>query len=306
MVLISIMSDEESKHLLLVYTPNNGTAWLKLRLDEEESVDIHRVFNVTKTKLVNYLEIGDISAFFRLATVLELEGKTFYHIDKEVLKISFDLYISTDCRISEKLFIGARGVSVFRIIDKFWKEKELYIGFEGDCAISEKDFRSAIKSLPNNTELIKYTEARICRTFKNILPVKKDSVTQFQKYVDKKLSDSKESRDLNDVDFSDFDVIRYRRIYEKMKEMLYSEDGYNENLWQKLIIRFIQVLFPKYVFIGNKPIIRTFQGEKKQPDIIVGDADGYVDIIEIKKPFATGVLSARKSQQYRDNYNVPS
>lgn len=300
--MISIMPDEESKHLLLVYTPNNGTAWLKLKLEEEESVDIHRVFNVSKTKLVNNLERGNISAVFLLATVIELDGKAFYHIDKEVLKISFDLYISTDCRISEKLFIGARGVSVFRIIDKFWKEKELYIGFEGDCAISEKDFRSAIKSLPNNTELIKYTEARICRTFKNILPVKKDSVTQFQKYINKKLSNSKESRDLNDDDFSDFDMFRYRLIYEKMSEMLYNENGYDENTWQRLILKFIQVLFPKYVFIGNKPTFRTIQGRKKQPDIIMGDADGYIDIIEIKMPFATGVLSARKSQLYRDNY----
>ncbi len=204
--MISIIPDEESKHLLLVYTPNNGTAWLKLKLEEEESVDIHRVFNVSKTKLVNNLERGNISAVFLLATVIELDGKSFYHIDKEVLKISFDLYISTDCRISEKLFIGARGVSVFRIIDKFWKGKELYIGFEGDCAISEKDFRSAIKSLPNNTELIKYTEARICRTFKNILPVKKDSVTQFQKYINKKSSSFKA---LDSFKFDDFLLIYF-------------------------------------------------------------------------------------------------
>ena len=114
-----------------------------------------------------------MAAVFRLATVIELDEKSFYHIDKEILKISFDLYISYDCRISEKMFIGARGVSIFRIIDKFWKERELYIGFEGDCAISEKDFRSAIKSLPNNTELNKYIEARICREIKNLLPVKK-------------------------------------------------------------------------------------------------------------------------------------
>ena len=87
-----------------------------------------------------------------------------------------------------------------------------------------------------------------------------------------------------------------------MREMLSNEKEYNENSWQKVIIKFIQVLFPKYVFVGNKPNFKTIQGEKKQPDFIIGDADGYVDIIEIKIPFTTGVLSARKSQKYRDNY----
>ena len=80
------------------------------------------------------------------------------------------------------------------------------------------------------------------------------------------------------------------------------EATYSEADWQRHIMRFIQVLFPKYVVIKEHPRIKIEQNKTKIPDILLGDVNGYVDIVEVKKPFGKGMLTAKKSALYRDNY----
>ena len=294
---LSIIQNE--KYLYLKYSPVNGIQWILNNFSNNENLNIHKVFFVTKDMIINELSLGKQSVSFLFARKVIVQSQSFYFVNKDILGISFDLFISTKCNITEKWFIGKRNTSIFKIINKFWKEKELFIGTESDIGIAEKDFARILKALPNNNELGKYVEARICGEFKNYLSITEDYVSKYQKYVNSKQSDSK---DFEEVDFLDFDLIRYKTIYKKLKEMLENNENYNENSWQKMIMSFIQVLFPKYVIIGNQPQIKTFSENNKRPDIIVGDIDGYVDIIEIKKPFATGILSDRKSQLYRDNY----
>ncbi len=294
---LSIIQDE--KYLYLKYSPVNGIQWILDAFSKNDNLYIHKVFFVTKDMIINELSLGKQSVSFLFARKVIVQSQNFYLVNKDILGISFDLFISTKCNITEKWFIGKRNTSIFKIINKFWKEKELFIGTESEIGISEKDFARILKALPNNNELGKYVEARICGEFKNYLLITDDYVSQFQKYLNSKQSDTK---DFVEIDFSDFDLTRYKTIYKKLKEMLVNDKYYNENSWQKIIMSFIQVLFPKYIIIGNQPQIKTISEKNKRPDIIVGDVDGYVDIIEIKKPFATGILSAKKSQLYRDNY----
>ena len=295
-----IKIEANTDKLLVKYYPNSGIQWILKYFQSKEILCVKKTFYVSKAEIDTLSEVGIPFVSFKIADIISIEGEAFYHFDRKTLGITFDLYISTKCHVSEKWFIGERQTSVFKIIDKFWKHGELFIGCNGEYALSETDFRKTVRSLPNHTELDKYVQARICNTMKNFITSVQDASALFQAYMNKKQLDAK---NLSEIDFQEFDIIRYTHLAKKLENMLsQSETAYNESDWQKLIMKFIQVLFPKYVVIEQHPKIKTRKSDKKIPDIILGDINGYVDIIEIKKPFEKGILTAKNSSRYRDNY----
>ena len=294
---ISLVKEKES--IILQYAPRNGIDWIKDKFSNGEKLLIYSTFEVAEDNLVSQSEIGIPYMNFIIANLEQIDGGKLYHISKDTLRISFDVYISEECDVTEKWFTCVRRTSIFRLIDSFWGHDKLFIGESGDFAVSEREFKKLIQSLQNNTELDNYVRARVCSTMKNIVPVKKDLVTPFQKYLNKK---SLHFDELRELDFEDFDVQRYVHLRSKLESMLSEQNSYSEADWQKLIMKFIQILFPKYVFVEQHPEIDTPSRHKRIPDIILGDADGHVDIIEIKKPFSNGMITAKKSNLYRDNY----
>ena len=292
--------EKKPDKLLVKYSPNTGIQWILKHFQTEETFCVKKIFYVSKDEIDTCSESSIPFVSFKIAKAISIGEQTFYYFNKKTLNITFDLYISTKCSITEKWFIGERQVSIFKIIDKFWKHNELFIGCNGELAISEKEFKQVIHSLPNHTELDKYVQARICNAMKHVLRPKKDAVTEFQKYLNKR---QLQASDLQEADFKDFEQVQYQHLYKKMRKMLSAPDtAYKESDWQKLIMKFIHALFPKYVVIENHPKISLSAKKRKIPDIILGDANGYVDIIEIKKPFAKGMLTAKGSTLYRDNY----
>jgi hypothetical protein len=83
--------------------------------------------------------------------------------------------------------------------------------------------------------------------------------------------------------------------------MLAAPDAaYNETQWQKEILQVIQFLYPKYIKAFREAPIRDSLADKNRSiDFLLVDASGYVDGIEIKKPFAECIVS---SNRYRDNH----
>ncbi len=88
-----------------------------------------------------------------------------------------------------------------------------------------------------------------------------------------------------------------------LKYMLDNEVEYQEPDWQKEILKIIKIIFPKYVIaIRETKILKGIAQKDKHVDILLGDVNGHVDIIEIKKP--CGIELLRKNP-YRENY-IPS
>ncbi|MEY9399508.1 hypothetical protein ABIF66_010293 [Bradyrhizobium japonicum] len=72
--------------------------------------------------------------------------------------------------------------------------------------------------------------------------------------------------------------------------------SYSEKDWQRLIIKVILLLFPKYVAVLEGVTVADFYskpGTRKNRfiDICLIDAGGSIDVIEIKKPFDDVLLS---------------
>ena len=82
--------------------------------------------------------------------------------------------------------------------------------------------------------------------------------------------------------------------------MLDSEDGYSEAAWQEEILQIVCLLNPKYIAaFPEVQIPDTDSNTKRFLDFLLVDASGNIDVIEIKRPLAKGLVT---STTYRDNH----
>ncbi|MDE3183201.1 MAG: DUF4263 domain-containing protein [Bacteroidota bacterium] len=84
--------------------------------------------------------------------------------------------------------------------------------------------------------------------------------------------------------------------------MLKDENQYNEHQWQEEILQIILLLYPKYIFAFKSVPIQAKLADgirDKQLDFLLVDSNGYVDVIEIKKPFENAIMT---KGVYRENY----
>ena len=86
--------------------------------------------------------------------------------------------------------------------------------------------------------------------------------------------------------------------------MLREVESYSEKDWQKQIANFLLLIFPKYITVLENLKIKDFYTNPVKTtnrfiDLTLVDANGTIDILEIKKPFDNCLLSKTK---YRDNY----
>ena len=81
--------------------------------------------------------------------------------------------------------------------------------------------------------------------------------------------------------------------------MLTNSCSYTEKTWQPKIHNIIQMIYPQYILTVREIIIKGIDKNDKQPDFIMVDTNGYVDILEIKSP---DVRILTKQASYRNNY----
>ena len=84
--------------------------------------------------------------------------------------------------------------------------------------------------------------------------------------------------------------------YQELKDMLSYYEAIDEKQWQSKIHNILQLLYPKYICCVREIKFQGIDKYYKQPDFMLVDANGFVDILEIKK---ADVLVLTK---YRNNY----
>ncbi len=287
---------KQGRRLLLRYTSKNPDAtWIDAKLNNEGCVTICRIFSFNKEELVED-SLDDNNRTFVLGV---LDGN-FYKIDRDILELKYDLFLVKEMKICTKTFVAPRDISVFEKIDDLI-DKPIVVGGDADGSIPISDFHALLKNFPNTTELTYYANARITRTLKDYLGSMSDAQQIFEKYLQKKQAISAESRgnNLNEYEYKKFEYVR-----DELLAMLIYPDAYNEKAWQTLIIKFLLLIFPKYVAVLENLHVKDFYSSPDKTkdryiDLTLVDASGTIDIIEIKKPFNNCLLSKTK---YRDNY----
>jgi hypothetical protein len=88
-------------------------------------------------------------------------------------------------------------------------------------------------------------------------------------------------------------------IRETLLELLNRSDSVREEVWQEQIHGLLRLLYPKYISGVREVVIKGVDRHDKRPDFLMIDANGYIDILEIKKP---NVQILTKQSSYRNNY----
>lgn len=289
---------EEEDKLIFSYTPYNETSWVYDKTDENEKVKLRRTFTFQKDDLYTRRSEYEDKDFDKEDTVEFIFGiliDEYYKVKADILEIEQDLYLHKDLPVEVEMFIASKNISIIGKMSKLI-EGDIYIGGNDDNCLPAEEMQRLIKSFPNYYETQKYVDARISVVLRDYFDNVVDAKQKYDKYMNSKISAKGEN--LTDR-FRESELHKYKAIYEKLTTMLDSENNYNEKQWQAEIIQIILLIFPKYLHAFDEVAITDTQNRSRPLDYLLVDSTGNIDIVEIKKPFNSSIVTKRT---YRDNY----
>jgi hypothetical protein len=283
----------QGNELLLRYEPRSDTAWIHEKFRGKEPLIIKKTFRFTKEHLVEKQDNEPEAEWsfdtrdtvsFRVAT---LTGK-YFHFDRDVLDLDVDLLIHRDIALTYKHFTAEQKISIFKVIAKL-KPSRIVVGGNEPDSIPEASFDDLIKNFPSGFELDRYALARVSAVVREYAETKVDGQLLFTRYVDKRIS--KKPKNFRQA-FNQVELQKYRFLHTKLDAMLNSENSYGETAWQAEILQIILLLNPKYIkAVREAPVRDSQRNTTRRIDILLIDAAGYIDIIEIKRPFDQSIIT---------------
>lgn len=229
---------------------------------------------------------------FHIGTV----GEAYTQLDSEVFSTDHSFYFGNEIKLKPEMFTAYRNISILRKIDEVI-ERDFYIGgdWENHNGISKETFDDLLKKFPKTAELDKYAHKRIASIIKDYFP----ECDKYEAIYGKFIESRNGSYVLSSSPLSDYNVQieleQFSVAYQELKDMLNRYEVIDEPQWQRKIHNILQLLYPKYICCARE--IKFYGGKNdKQPDFLLVDANGFVDILEIKK------ADVRVLTQYRNNY----
>lgn len=284
--------------LLMRYRPERGgDDWLvkPLELDEDIPLSSHTM-HVRKEIFRPEIDDGDfgMDACYRFLVGHLVDD--YYQIDRRFLGIKYDLFMHRSLKFKRSIFVAETNIPIFRGFNDYGF-RSFYIGGEHHDALPAEVFTEMLRQFPNTYELNKYARARVSSMIRNYVPIQADHEAEYLKYRRRK--DSAKGTQPKKM-FGEYEAVKFTALVEKIEEMLRDADSYTEAQWQSEILQVIQLLYPKYVCaFPEAPVRDTLAGKDRKIDFLLLDASGYVDAIEIKKPFSECLVT---SNRYRDNH----
>ena len=287
---------KDKEKLKCIYQFDGWVGFDLEKLNTEDGIPIRRTFFINRD--TKYKIIDDDTIEFVIG---ELEGD-YYKLDKNVFQTNNIFYFQKDFKLKANYFFQLNKISILRKIDKVITN-DLYIGGKVLNAIPEDIYINMIKNFPNTTECLKYQNMRIeflCESY--ISPIKNNK-QDYIDYVNKK--DEKITNvglNINEK-IVNSELFKYKYILSKLKVMLNESEKYSEDDWQMAIAKILMLLNSNYIgFLEKLRIPIEEEGEFREPDFLLVDASGFIDIIEIKKADNIQILNKR---EYRNNF-IPS
>lgn len=287
---------KDKEKLKCIYQFDGWVGFDLEKLNTEDGIPIRRTFFINRD--TKYKIIDDDTIEFVIG---ELDGE-YYKLDKKVFHTNNIFYFQKDFKLKANYFFQLNKISILRKIDKVIAN-DLYIGGKVLNAIPEDIYINMIKNFPNTTECIKYQNMRIeflCESY--ISPIKNNK-QDYIDYVNKK--DEKITNvglNINEK-IVNSELFKYKYILSGLKVMLNESEKYSEDDWQMAIAKILMLLNSNYIgFLEKLRIPIEEEGEFREPDFLLVDASGFIDIIEIKKADNIQILNKR---EYRNNF-IPS
>jgi Shedu protein SduA, C-terminal len=284
--------------LHLLYSPRDDDEWVHAKFDRGETLTIKGTFRLTRAQLVPQDDDGaDKSPFddypmrFRIA---KARGD-YFQFDPDVVRVDPPVLLHKDARPTWKWFSSERAVSIIDVIADL-KPKRIVIGGSESDAIPIADYETLVAQFPTPFELKRYTLARVASVVRNYVETPVDAEQLYRAYIEKRVR--RKARNFR-APFVQQDSQKYAFLLDKLTQMLRQEETYPESVWQEQILQIILLLNPKYIQAIEKVRIRGEGSAHRFLDVLLIDASGNVDVIEIKKPFNKSIVS---QSVYRDNH----
>lgn len=229
-------------------------------------------------------------------------GPEYTRIDPAVIRTTNTFYFANSVPLSEKMFIAYRNISILRKLDKVMNS-DVYIGESVDksATLPLSAFKDLIRQFPKTAELDHYANAKIAGIVKEYFGEAELYEMRFEKFLKKHSQGHRIT--IAKTDFSQqskkIEFAQFKLMDRELHDLLDAAEGIDENTWQKRIHDIIRLLYPKYIAAFREVTIRGVDGYDKRPDFLLVDANGYVDILEIKKPSAQLLT---KQSSHRNNY----
>ncbi|MBJ9319215.1 MULTISPECIES: Shedu immune nuclease family protein [Enterobacterales] len=289
------------------YDPETaGRSWVWNELETHSTVKISKVFYFDISDLLNPPSPNqDFDSY-----IYEFQFGTFSGdyivVPGYILNIKNDLYISKDINLSRSIFAAERNVSIFGRLSRILNHSNpIFIGGGAAEAIPSNVFSELLSKFPNSYEMDKYANARVHMILEQYLEGMKDARGLYETYLNKiapKIASNLDLRIINELEIEKYTLLR-----DTIENALSTKQHWSEKDWQKLMVQFLLLLFPKYILVIENITIHDYYsipGKKKDRYIDIGlvDSSGNLDIIEVKKPFDDKILRRTK---YRGN-SIPT
>lgn len=296
---MSIRFIRQNSKLILILAPEGIEIQSVLdKLEKGEDWHISRCFSVSK-KHLRKEDPDENELYFCVGTV----QAEYTHIDNEILRIDHDFYFSNDIKLDKRHFVAHRSISVLAKIDKV-VDQDVYIGGKHpDGCIPIDTFELLIKKFPKTAELDHYARARIATIVKEFFPKSEIHEIKYKQFLERRertlansFSPTIQTAFQENVRI---ELWQFKSIRDNLVELLDRAQGVKEPDWQEQIHGLLRLLYPKYIAGVREIVIKGVDRHDKRPDFLLVDANGYIDILEIKMPSAQLLT---KQSSYRNNY----
>jgi len=293
----------------LEYDGDWGTniQWVWEELKKNKETQISRIFSLNLGDLLNPPKPSQDFEGYRYRFQFGTFDDGYVKIPGRVLDIKNDLLISRDVPLKRSIFAAERNVSIFGRLSELLEHSDpIVIGGTRPGAIPKDVFEELLKKFPNTYELNRYADARVQTILSQYLDGMKDARGRYETYLNKKASHSSVTKlDLDTL--KKLEIEKYILIRDLIGDALKTKKDWSEGEWQQLMLSFLLLLFPKYIKVLENVTIHDYYSDPSKKtdrhiDIALVDANGNLDVIEVKKPFDDKVL--RKSL-YRGN-SIPT
>ncbi len=281
--------------------------WVWDDLTTKNGAQISRIFHFEPGDLLNpptpTQDFEDYEYRFQFGTF----DDGYVKILARILDIKNDLLISRDVTLKRRIFAAERNISIFSRLSELLEHSDpIVIGGTRPGAIPWDVFEELLKIFPNTYELDRYSDARVQTILSQYLDGMKDARGRYESYLNKKMS-------LTSITKLDLDALKkleiekYILIRDLIEDALKTKKDWAESEWQELMLSFLLLLFPKYIKVLKNITIHDYYSDPAKKtnryiDIALVDANGNLDVIEVKKPFDDKIL---RKGLYRGN-SIPT
>lgn len=298
--------DSSDDELRLVYRPRDDTNWVREKFKRGDGLLVKGTFHLTPQDLVE--DAGEEAAGAagddefpwvnddRLVFAVAIADGEYFRFKPEVLGFETPVLLHRDAQPDWKWFSAERKVSILGVIDSLGLQR-IVIGGPDPEAIPIPEYERLLKQFPTQHELRRYVQARVGTVVRQYTEPAVDAEALLNAYVGRRTTAVAPNLE---SPFRQFDVAKYAFALQRLQAMLANETGSSEAQWQLEIVEIILLLNPRYIKAFTE--VRLLDADApawRRIDILLVDASGNVDVIEIKKPLGKPIMLPAR---YRDHH----